>query len=70
MMGQRLPVRTGDECDVITGWRRASKRMGRAGVTARIKRGMRRRERREGRVRDYDLDDTSSAIARDVEADG
>ena len=50
MMGPRLPARTGDEHDAITGWRRVAKRMGRAGVTSRIKRGMRRRERRAGRL--------------------
>jgi hypothetical protein len=39
-----------DEQDVVTGWRRYICYMDRAGVTSRIKRRMRRRERREGKM--------------------
>lgn len=44
MMGPRLPSRSGDEHDAISGWRRVIRWP--AGVRASIKRGMRRRERR------------------------
>lgn len=48
MMGYRLPVRrSGDEFDCITGWRHQLKFFERTGVASRIKRGMRRRERRQ-----------------------
>lgn len=40
---------TADEQDVVTGWRRLLTRYRRAGKAAAVKRGMRRRERREGR---------------------
>lgn len=38
-----------DEQDVVTGWRRHLCYMQRAGVVAKIKRRMRRRERRDGK---------------------
>ena len=55
MMGSRLPTRSGDECDVITRWRRLVKLYSRAGVTSQIKRSMRRRERRVSRDVDAEL---------------
>jgi len=39
----------GDEQDVTTGWRRLLTRYQRPGATSKVKRGIRRRERREGR---------------------
>jgi hypothetical protein len=49
MMGPRLPTRSGDEHDAITRW--PAKHLDRAGVRARVKRRMRRRERQAGKVR-------------------
>jgi len=46
MMGRRLPLRSGDEYDTVTRWRRYLKR--RAGVRKAIKRSLRRRERHQG----------------------
>ena len=46
MMGRRLPLRSGDEQDVCTKWRRRMKWCGHAGACARVKRWLRRRERR------------------------
>jgi len=47
MMGRRLPAKSGDEIDAITGWRRVIKCMGKAGIRSRIKRDLRRRERHQ-----------------------
>lgn len=41
---------TADEQDVVTRWRHLLTSYQRAGATSRVKRGMRRRERREGRA--------------------
>lgn len=41
----------GDEVDVVSRWRRHYTYLKRAGVASRIKRGMRVRIRREGKVR-------------------
>lgn len=46
MMGRRLPVKSGDEFDATTRWKNSCKKMGRVGVRARLKRQIRRRERR------------------------
>lgn len=43
-------VVTAAEYDVVTGWRRMYCYLQRAGVTAGIKRQIRRRERREGKT--------------------
>jgi len=48
-MGPRLPARSGEEFDAITGWRHALAYFRRPGVTSSIKRGMRHRERVAGR---------------------
>lgn len=45
----KRPTTNGDEYDVTTGWRYAVKGYEKAGVTSRIKRGMRRRERHQAR---------------------
>ncbi len=42
-------VRSGDENDVFTGWRKMYKYTQRAGVCKAVKRRANRRERREGR---------------------
>lgn len=44
----RRAIKTGEEQDVHTGWRKMYVSLGRAGVTAKAKRRTRRRERREG----------------------
>lgn len=47
---KRGPLRTGDEYDVVSRyWRKLCCYTKRAGVTAKIKRGIRRRERRDAR---------------------
>ena len=46
-MMKRIPMRTGDEYDALTPWRKVLH--WRAGERARIKRGYRRRERRIAR---------------------
>jgi hypothetical protein len=43
------PVKSGDEQDVFTGWRRAYCWTQRAGACKRVKRRANRRERREGK---------------------
>ncbi len=45
----RIPMSTGDEFDALTRSRRVYNNLRRAGVTAAIKRGYRRRERRTNR---------------------
>lgn len=49
MMGRRMPVRSGDEHDVVSGWRRVLCVFHKAGVAAKTKRRLRRRERREAK---------------------
>jgi hypothetical protein len=56
MMGRRLPAKSGDEFDAITGWKHVVKRMGRVGVRAAIKRRMRRRERHQANDRSNGTD--------------
>jgi len=53
MMGRRLPAKSGDEFDAITGWRRVIKCMSKAGIRSAIKRRMRRRERHRGPCLDH-----------------
>ena len=43
------PVKSGDEQDVFTGWRKVYKYTQRAGVCKKVKRQANRRERREGK---------------------
>lgn len=50
----RLPTKKADEDDVITAWRRMYCYLQRAGVTSAIKRRIRRRERRAGKVRTWE----------------
>lgn len=49
-MGRRPPVRTGDEQDVVGAGRRVHHYLDRPGATDKIKRGIRRRERRAGKA--------------------
>ena len=49
-MGRRQKLRGGDEWDIVNGWRRIYCSYQRAGRTAAIKRRMRRRARREGKL--------------------
>ncbi len=48
MMGQRLPLRSGDEYDALTRWRKLFHWRSRERAT--IKRRFRRRERRSGKL--------------------
>ena len=48
MMGQRIPMRSGDEYDALTRWRKVHS--WRAGERAAVKRAYRRKERRLGRI--------------------
>jgi hypothetical protein len=50
MMGHRTPSMTAAEWDVLYGWRRNYAYLRRAGVTSKIKRQMRRRERRAAKA--------------------
>jgi hypothetical protein len=50
MMGHREPVKTGDEYDLITRWRRVLCYMKRPGVCKRIKAGINRRLRRAAKA--------------------
>lgn len=50
MMGKRASARKDDEYDVVTGWRKHLCYMQRSGVTDKIKRRMRRWERRVGKI--------------------
>lgn len=43
-------MKSGDEYDVFTGWRRYYKWTQRPGATSKVKRGARRRERREAKT--------------------
>jgi len=55
---RRLPLKSADEQDVHTRWRRYYVYLQRAGVTSRIKRQTRRRERRHNKLDVYNrLDD-------------
>ncbi len=47
MMGRRIPMKSGDEFDALTNWRKVMHF--KAGARARIKRRFRRRERRLGK---------------------
>lgn len=46
MMGRRIPMKSGDEYDALSNWRKVHRL--KAGTRARIKRRFRRRERRIG----------------------
>lgn len=50
-MGHREPIKSGAEHDVVTGWRRVMAWCHRAGAKASVKRQMRRRARRDAKLR-------------------
>ena len=55
-MGKRSSARKADEYDVVTGWRRHLCYLQRAGATDKIKRRMRRTERRAGKLETRDIE--------------
>lgn len=59
MMGTRTPTITAAERDTVSWMRRYLCYLGRPGTTSKIKRQMRRRERREGRMLARDRDRTA-----------
>lgn len=46
MMGRKQKLKSGDEWDVVTKWRKLIARYGKAGQTKEVKRRLNRRERR------------------------
>jgi hypothetical protein len=49
-MKRRLPLKDGDEYDIMRGWRRWYRWTQRAGACKQVKRRINRRERRDGKA--------------------
>tara|TARA_B100000749_G_scaffold199392_1_gene155370 strand:- start:461 stop:637 length:177 start_codon:yes stop_codon:yes gene_type:complete len=58
MMGRKQKLKTGDEFDVVGGWRRWYCYLQRAGAVKAIKKQMNKRSRREAKHRMYTKEDT------------